>query len=245
MRKIVFTNQKGGTGKTTTAVTVGAALALKGKKTLLVDMDPQGNIGHWFGVSPQKTLYHVLVEEAEPLQCIQEIRENLHLISGNKTLAQAEIILSSRSGRENVLSRAMENVNGYDYVLLDCAPSLSLLNLNSLTYSNEAVIPVSMDYFSLIGVREAMDNMKMVRERLGHPIKLSLIVPTFFDKRNRKSFETVETLEKNFPGAVSGPIRISVKMSEAVSYREDIFAFAPKSGIAGDYKLLVERIDNA
>ena len=244
MRKIVFTNQKGGTGKTTSTVTVGAGLALKGKKVLLVDMDPQGNIGHWFGVAPPKTLYHLLIEGAKPDQCIQEIRENLHLISGNKTLAQAEIILSGKEGRENVLRRALEGVNGYDYILVDCAPSLSLLNLNSLAYCEEAVIPVSMDYFSLIGAREAMDNLKMVRTHLGHPIKLTLIVPTFFDKRNRKSFEILDTLEKKFPGAVSHPIRINVKMSEAVSYGENIFTFAPKSGVAQDYKMLAEKIDH-
>ncbi len=186
----------------------------------------------------------MLIEGAVPHECILEVRENLHLITSNKTLAQAEIILAAQNGREKVLDNVMKNVDTYDYVLLDCAPSLSLLNLNSMIFCDEAIIPVSMDYFSLIGVREAMDNLKMVHSHMGHKIKLTLIVPTFFDRRNRKSFAILEKLQENFADAVSDPISSNVKISEAVSYKEDIFSFAPRSNVASDYKKLVERINH-
>lgn len=242
MRRIAIINQKGGTGKTTTAVNLGAGLAMKGYKVLLIDMDPQGNLGVWFNMTNTKSLYHLLVEEAPANSCIVSLKDNLDLLPSTKTSAQAEMILSGQPAREGVLKRKLAGLKGYDYVLLDCAPSLNLLNQNAVTFSEEAFIPVSMEYLSLVGVRQILESLSMVREVLEHPISLTLVIPTFYDVRNRKSHEVLESLKKHFKEKVADPIRSNVRLSEAASYHQDIFSFDPKSYGAEDYMRLVERV---
>ncbi len=179
MRKIAIINQKGGTGKTTSALNLAAGLALRGAKVLLIDMDPQGNLGIWFGINPKKSLYHLLVDEQTWNDCLLQVRENLDLLPSTKTAAQAEIILTGQPSRERMLKRRLSNLKGYDYAILDCAPSLNLLNQNAMMFADEAFIPVSMDYLALVGVRQILENLKMVREILEHEIEVSLVIPTF------------------------------------------------------------------
>lgn len=243
MRKIAIINQKGGTAKTTTAVNLAAALAERECNVLLIDMDPQGNISTWFDIVPQKSLYHVLLEETvTPEECIVPVRENLYVLPSTKIAAQAELILTGLPGRERVLSRRLAKLGGYDFVLLDCPPSLNLLNQNAITYADEAFIPVSMDYLALVGVKQILENLKMVREILGHSIDVSLVIPTFYDRRNRKSREVLEKLELHFDGKVTEPIRANVRLAEAASYHQTIFEYDPSSHGARDYKRLAERV---
>lgn len=244
MRKIAILNQKGGTGKTTTTVNLGAGLVIKGRRVLLIDMDPQGNIGTWFNTSNSKNLYHLLIEETPPQSCIVEIRKNLCLLPSNKTAAQAELDLSSQPAREKVLKRKLKTLNLYDYILLDCAPSLNLLNQNAIIFADEVFIPVSMEYLSLVGIKQILENLEMTRELMNHEIRLSLIIPTFYDVRNRKSHEVLESLKKHFKQKVADPIRSNVKLSEAVSYHQTIFEFSPNSYGAQDYQKLVRRVEN-
>lgn len=243
MRKIAIINQKGGTGKSTSALNLAAGLAHKGKKVLLIDMDPQGNIATWFDVAPKKTLYHVLLEEGTPASdCVINVRPNLDILPSTKTAAQAEIILTGMPSRERVLSRKLAALKGYDFVLLDCAPSLNLLNQNAVTYANEAVIPVSMDYLALVGVKQILENLKMIREILDHKIEVSLVVPTFYDRRNRKSREILDTLESHFDGKVARPIRVNVRLAEAASHHQTIYEYDPSSHGARDYEELTDRL---
>ena len=242
MRRIAIINQKGGTGKTTTAVNLSAGLAMKGQRVLLIDLDPQGSLGVWFDVTHAPNLYHLLVEEALAASCTVGLRENLDLLPATRTAAQAELILSGRPARERILKRRLADLEGYDYVLLDCAPSLNLLNQNALTFSEEAFVPVSMEYLSLVGVRQILENLSLVREVLEHPIRLTLVIPTFYDARNRKSREVLESLKNRFKEEVADPIRSNVRLSEAAGYHQDIFAFDPKSHGAQDYSRLVERV---
>ncbi len=244
MRKIAIINQKGGTGKTTTAANLGVGLARKGKKVILIDTDPQGSLGVWFNVPEGKTLYHVLTNGFGLEGCIYPIMDNLDLIPSNRSLVQAEILLAGRPQRESVLKESLSKIADYDYAILDCAPSLSLLSLNSLIYASEVFIPVSMEYLSMVGAKELLENLKMARELLSHEIKVTMVIPTFYDKRNRKSSEVVSNLDKYFPGLVSSPIRISVRLSESVSYHRDIFSYAPQSSGAEDYEKLVKRVIN-
>ncbi len=243
MRKIAIINQKGGTAKTTTAVNLAAALAEHDRRVLVIDMDPQGNIATWFDVVPRKSLYHLLVEETTtPHECIMPVRERLDILPSTKTAAQAELILTGLPGRERVLTRKLAALSGYDFVILDCPPSLNLLNQNAIVYATEAFIPVSMDYLALVGVKQILENLKMVREVLEHPIDVSLVIPTFYDGRNRKSREVLERLILHFDGKVTEPIRANVRLAEAASHHQTIFEYAPSSYGARDYKNLAQRV---
>lgn len=247
MRKCVIINQKGGTGKTTTAINLAGGLAEKGLKVLLIDMDPQGNCGVWFNVSADKSLYHLLVEDDTSIDDIVcTVRKNLDFVPSNRTAAQAEIILTGKPSRERVLKRKLTQIEklnkGYDITILDCAPSLNLLNQNAIIYAEEAILPVSMDYLALVGIKQILENLKMVREILEHEIEISLVIPTFFDARNNKSHEILESLINHFNGKVTNPIRTNVRLSEAASYNQTIFEYAPKSHGAHDYSELVERV---
>ena len=210
----------------------------------MVDMDPQGNLSIWFDVHPQKTLYHLLVEATSPKECIIPIKDGLYLLPSNQTAAQAEMILVGQPARERVLSRSLKMVAGYDYVLLDCAPALNLLNQNALIYAQEAIIPISMEYLSLIGVLQMLENIRMISDILDHQLEIELVIPTFFDKRNKKSYEVLYSLKKHFGEKVTNPVRTNVRLSEAPSYHQSIYEYAPNSHGAVDYRKIVRRILN-
>ncbi len=245
MRKIVVINQKGGAGKTTSAAMLAVGLSRKGKKVLLVDLDPQGNVAVWFDIPYEKNLYHLLVENAGFDECSYPLNNNLLVTPSDKTLAQSEIVMAGMGeGREKVLSKALAPVSNADFVILDCAPSLNLINLNAMLYSTEAVVPVSMDYLSLVGAREVIDNLTWVRDKMGHEVKVSMVIPTFYDKRDRKSQEVLETLSRHFGDKVTTPVRKNVTLAESVGAHQDIFTYAPKSYGAEDYMKIVDRALN-
>ena len=242
MRVIAATNQKGGTGKTTTVVNLGFALAEYGHRTLLVDVDAQGNLGVSFGIEGERSLYHILVEGGDPNGCAMRVRPNLDLIPSNETVASAELIMTGEPGRETMLRRRMRGIRPYDFILLDCPPSLSLLSQNALTYAEEVLIPISMDYLALIGVKQILNTIKMVNEVIEHPIFISGIVPTFYDVRNRISREVLTTLKEHFGERVLSPIRVNTKLREAPSHKQSIFEYDPHSYGAQDYQRLANEV---
>ncbi len=169
--RIAVFNHKGGTGKTTTAVNVAAGLAEAGDRVLLVDADGQGNVGASLGIRGERTLYHVLVTGAEAEACAVPVRKNLDVLTSNEMLAAAELYLAERPNRDRILrERLGDRVRGYDVVVIDCAPALSLMNQNVLVYADSVVIPVSCDYLSLVGVRQVLRTLKNVRELLKHEV---------------------------------------------------------------------------
>ncbi|MFP4135611.1 MAG: ParA family protein [Candidatus Acetothermia bacterium] len=242
MKKIAIINQKGGTGKTTTAVNLGKGLADRGIKTLLIDVDPQGNLATWFGKDFERTLYHLLVENETPESCIVQVEEDLYMIPSDESTAQAEKILTGKTSRETMLKRRLEGLDSYEIVVLDCPPSLSLLNQNALVYAESAFVPVSMDYLALVGVRNILKNIKRINELLEYEIEVELVIPTFFDIRTNESKEILEKLKDHFDGKVTEPIRTNVRLSESASYNQSIFDYAPNSHGAEDYEKLVERV---
>lgn len=240
-QRIAILNQKGGTGKTTTSVNLASGLAREGRRVLAIDLDAQGHVGVSLGVRPEKTLYHFLVEERPLEECVVQVRENLDLLSANETLAAAEIVLARMNkGRERMLRQRMESVRDYDYVILDCGPSLSLLNMNALTYADNIIVPVSCDFLSLVGVKQILKTLKNVNQRLMHPISIMGILPTFYDRRNRISNESVNTLRGHFKDKVLPPIRINTRLKEAPSHKQSIFEYAADSNGARDYQRLVQ-----
>jgi chromosome partitioning protein len=241
--RLAVLNQKGGTGKTTTSVNLAAGLAAEGKRVLLIDVDAQGHVGVSLGVRGPYTLYHILTGERAPAECVVEALPNLHLITANETLAAAEITLARQdTGRDQVLARRMASLRGYDYVLFDCGPSLSLLNMNVLTYAGELLVPVSCDYLSLVGVRQIVKTVGNINELLGHPVGILGVLPTFYDQRNRISDEAVKTLKAYFRDLVLPPIRVNTQLKEAPSHQKSIFQYAPDSRGAEDYRRLVQWI---
>lgn len=239
--RIAVLNQKGGTGKTTTAVNLAAGLADEGYRVLLVDVDAQGHVGISLGVRGEKTLYHVIVESAPPSECVVPLNENLHCLTSNETLASAEIFLARMNeGRDRILRSRMGSVSEYDYVLLDCGPSLSLLNMNALTFADELLVPVSCDFLSLVGVRQILKTVRHVNELLLHPIRILGVLPTFYDQRNRISDESVKSMQSHFKDRVLPPIRVNTRLKEAPSHQQTIFEYAPYSRGASDYRRLVK-----
>ncbi len=238
--RIAVLNQKGGTGKTTTSVNLAAGLAEEGHKVLIIDVDAQGHVGVSLGVRGERTLYHVIVEGVPASECVVKVSDNLHVLTSNETLASAEIFLARMNeGRDRILRSRMASVTDYDFILMDCGPSLSLLNMNALTFADELLVPVSCDFLSLVGVRQILKTVRHVNELLLHPIRILGVLPTFYDQRNRISDESVKSMQSYFRDRVLPPIRVNTRLKEAPSHKQTIFEYAPYSRGAADYRKLV------
>jgi len=244
-RRTAILNQKGGTGKTTTAVNLAAGLAEREQTVLLVDTDAQGNVGVSLGVAGEKSLYHVLVDAAEPSDVAVPVRSHLDVITSDATLAAAEIWLARQNAdqRSRVLTRRLNQLavsRKYDHVIIDCGPSLNLLNQNALSYVDEVIIPVTCDYLALVGVKQVLKTIKDVERHLGHAVRISAVLPTFYDGRTRLAREVLETLQGHFKTRCLEPIRLNTRLAEAPSHKKTIFEYAPSSHGAADYNRVVD-----
>lgn len=240
-RLAVF-NHKGGTGKTTTAINVAAGLAERGLRVLLVDVDPQGNVGVSLGVRGEQTLYHVLVLGRDPREVAIPVRSNLEVITSNESLAAAELYLAARPNRDRILRERMVGSDAYDVVVLDCSPSLSLLNQNALCYADAVLIPVSCDYLALVGVKQCVRTLRGVHEHLKHPVYILGVVPTFYDARHKLGREVTDTLRAKFGALCMSPVRANMKLREAPAARQTIFEYAADSHGAEDYAAVVKQV---
>jgi len=242
-RRIAVFNHKGGTGKTTTCVSVAAGLAARGLRVLVVDTDSQGNVAHSLGMKAERSLYHVLVMGLAPRAAATNVRPNLDVIASNETLAAAELYLAGRQNRDRVLRDRLESVGAdYDVVLLDCSPSLSLLNQNALVFADGVLVPVACDFLSLVGVRQVIKTVKSVNTLLHHPVQIWGVLPTFYDARARICRDALESLEKHFGDRCLSPVRQATRVKEAPASAKTIFEHAPDSNAAQDYARVVERI---
>lgn len=242
-RRIAVFNHKGGTGKTTTAVNLAAGLAEAGQRVLLIDADGQGNVGASLGIRGERTLYHVLVQGIAADRAAIPVRGNLDVLTSNELLAAAELHLATRPNRDRVLrERLGDRVSGYDVVVIDCAPALSLMNQNALVYADSVIIPVSCDYLSLVGVKQVLRTLKSVRELLKHDVSILGVLPTFYDTRVNIARDAIAALREHFGDRCLPPIRSSAKLREAPSVRKTIFEHAPESRAAHDYRALVEHV---
>jgi chromosome partitioning protein len=244
-RRIAILNQKGGTGKTTTAVSLAAGLAEREHEVLLIDTDAQGNVGVSLGVAGEKSLYHVLVESADPTDVAVPVRQHLDVITSDATLAAAEIWLARQNvdQRSRILTKRLNMMaisRRYDHVIIDCGPSLNLLNQNALSYADEVIIPVTCDYLALVGVKQVLRTIKDVERHLGHAVRVSAVLPTFYDGRTRLAREVLETLQGHFKTKALEPIRLNTRLAEAPSHKKTIFEYAPASHGAADYNRVVD-----
>jgi chromosome partitioning protein len=241
-RTLAVFNHKGGTGKTTTSVSIAAGLAERGLKVLLVDTDSQGNVGVSLGIKAERTLYHVLVMGLQARSAAVNVRPNFDVIVSNETLAAAELYLAGRQNRDRILRDRLGGLGAYDAIVLDCSPSLSLMNQNALVFAEGVLVPVACDFLSLVGVRQVIKTIKNVNSLLHHPVQIYGVLPTFYDARARICRDAVDTLKQHFGERCLSPIRSTIKIKEAPAQGRTIFEYAPDSNAARDYLRVVDRI---
>ncbi|MDA0836997.1 MAG: ParA family protein [Planctomycetota bacterium] len=250
MKTIAIANQKGGVGKTTTAINLSAALAIEGRKVLLVDFDPQANSSIVVGLGPNshaKTMYDVMSDPRVTISQVIQPTNTTDLFSApaNLNLAACEITLVNTAGRETVLKRSLSEVSEhFDYCIIDCAPSLSLLTVNALMASDEIFIPIQMGYFALEGVQHLMTIIDLVKSDLGHTdLRIGGVIITFYEKRVKMSQEVLERVRSFFKTLVfQSVIPRTIKLDEAASYHQTIFDYSPRSTGARAYRNLAAEV---
>jgi len=251
VKVISIANQKGGVGKTTTSVNLSACLAHLGKKVLLVDIDPQGNATSGIGIEKadvNQCVYNVLVDDVEAKNVILNTAiPNFDIIPATIQLAGAEIELVPTISREVRLKRALDTVKGnYDYILIDCPPSLGLLTLNSLTASDSIIIPVQCEYYALEGLSQLLSTVRLVQKHLNKNLAIEGVLLTMLDARTNLGLQVIEEVKKYFQDRVyKSIIPRNVRLSEAPSHGKPIITYDPKSRGAEVYlDLAKEVIDN-
>ncbi|MCC7070016.1 MAG: ParA family protein [Deltaproteobacteria bacterium] len=237
--RVAVLNQKGGTGKTTTSINLAAGIADTGGRVLLVDCDPQGNVGVSLGVRGERSLYHVLLDECSVDDAAVPIGESFDVITSDDTLAAAEIKLAQHPARGAVLKRRLEGATRYTHVVVDCGPSLSLINQNALCFVDEVLVPVACDYLSLVGVKQVLKTVKNINQHLGHPLRVGAVLPTFYDGRAKICRDALEALQQHFGELCLPPVRQNTKLKEAPSHKKTIFEHDPSSTGAEDYRVVV------
>lgn len=233
---VAIVNQKGGTGKTTTTVNLGSALAQKGKRILLIDLDAQGNLSYSLGIVGFKhSMAEALLGEVK-FEDILESREGMDIAPSGIGLADAELSLSEAENREGFLKDILSNISGYDYILIDCPPSLSILTVNALNAADKVIVPMQMEVLSLQGLDLISETISKVRQVLNPSLEIMGILPVMVDKRRKLSTEVHDHLNQNYEIKVfDSKIRNNVKASEAPSFGVSVISYAPTSNSARDY----------
>lgn len=243
MRKICVSLSKGGVGKSSTCVSIAHGLALAGKKVLLVDTDDQGQDAFLLGVKPPYGLAEIMNEDVTAEEAIFEARDNLWILSGGKALSGIKRAIGRKDfGAEQSLSDALSPLEGkFDFVIVDTSPSWDTLTINSLFYCEEILTPVSLEVLTLNSLVEFTERLKSV-QAYNKQLKHAYLLPTFWDRRVKKSSEILEQLKKHFPSQLCEPVKYSVRLSECAGFGKTIFEYAPTSSGAVDYKKIVQRI---
>jgi len=247
-RIIAVANQKGGVGKTTTSINLAASLALKGKKVLLIDTDPQGNATSGFGIEKneiENTIYELILDECSIQDCIiKDVLPNISVIPSNVNLAAAEIELIGVEKKEFILKNAVDYViDQYDYVIIDCPPSLNMLTINSMTTANSVLVPIQCEYYALEGLSQLIHTINLVKARLNPELEMEGVVFTMYDARTNLSMQVVENVKTNLNQYIFETlIPRNIRLAEAPSYGMPICKYDSKSAGAESYLKLAEEL---
>ena len=246
---LAMANQKGGVGKTTTTINLGAALAEAGERVLLIDMDPQGSLGVGLGIEPharEATIYNLLMQDGTGIDeaLVETSIEDLHLLPANIDLAAAELLLVQEVAREQALQRIVARLSyRYDRILIDCPPSLGLLTINGLTAANGVLVPLECEYFALRGMSLLMQTLERVRDRLNPELQLEGIVATMYDGRTLHAREVLQRVREAFgPVVFETTINKTIRFAEAPVAGESILTYAPDSAGAAAYRGLAREV---
>jgi chromosome partitioning protein len=244
-RVIALVNQKGGVGKTTSTINVGAALHRAGKRVLMVDLDPQGNLTVSVGIEAynlESTIFEVLKGDRKITEAT--VKRGYDVIPADIRLSGADMELSAVPGREMLLKEALQQVaSKYDYILIDCPPSLGLITLNGLTAAQEIFIPLQAEFLALNGMAQLLNTVKAVQKRLNPQLEVTGIITTLYDSRKNLNKEVLEKIQQYFPNKTFKTlIRDNVALAEAPSFGQDIFEYRPDSAGAKDYNALCGEI---
>ena len=247
-RIIAIANQKGGVGKTTTAINLSACLAEKGKKVLSIDMDPQGNMTSGLGVdkdSVEKTVYDLIIGEAQIEEIIcKDVLKNLDVLPTNIDLSAAEIELIGIDNKEYIIKNEVDKVkDNYDFVIIDCPPSLSMLTINAMTTADSVLVPIQCEYYALEGLSQLIHTIELVKERLNSNLEIEGVVFTMYDARTNLSLQVVENVKDNLNQNIYKTIiPRNIRLAEAPSYGMPINQYDPKSSGAESYRLLADEV---
>lgn len=247
-RIIAIANQKGGVGKTTTAINLSSCLAEKGKKVLAVDMDPQGNMTSGLGLdkeSVENTIYDLIIGESEIEEVVQkDVMENLDIIPTSIDLSAAEIELIDVEDKEFIVRNAIHKIkDDYDYVIIDCPPSLSMLTINAMTTANSVLVPIQCEYYALEGLSQLIHTVELVKARLNPILEIEGVVFTMYDARTNLSLQVVENVKDNLQQNIYKTIiPRNIRLAEAPSYGMPINKYDPKSAGSDSYMRLADEV---
>lgn len=247
-RTIAIANQKGGVGKTTTTINLSASLAAKGKKVLVIDMDPQGNTTSGFGVDKnelENTVYELILGECSIQECLlKNVIENVSMIPSNVNLAAAEIELIGVDKKEFILKNEVDWIKDqYDFIIIDCPPSLSMLTVNAMTTADTVLVPIQCEYYALEGLSQLIHTVNLVRERLNPTLDIEGILFTMYDARTNLSMQVVENVKSHLNQRIyKTMIPRNIRLAEAPSYGMPISLYDPKSSGAESYMALAQEV---
>lgn len=247
-RIIAIANQKGGVGKTTTAINLSASLAEKGRKVLAIDMDPQGNMSSGLGLDKntiEGTIYDMIIGQADVEEVIhKDTIENLDILPSNVDLSAVEIEMIDVENKEFVVKNAIQKIrDDYDYVIIDCPPSLSLLTVNAMTTADSVLVPIQCEYYALEGLSQLIHTVELVKDRLNPILEIEGVVFTMYDARTNLSLQVVENVKDNLEQNIYKTIiPRNIRLAEAPSFGTPINKYDPRSAGAESYMRLAEEV---
>lgn len=245
-RNIGILNYKGGTGKTTTAISLAAGLARRGPRVLCIDLDSQGSLAAQLGLKPRLTLADLFRGQAHIRDCILPARDHLDVLPGSRKLLNADGALwkmgDARAARRVLAGKLADVQDEYDFMIIDFPPSANKVSENGLMIAEELIIPMPMSHLALVGTYQVIGTLKAISKIPHHTVRLGWILPTLYNGRLRKDRTILESMKRQFPGQIAKPIRANVRLAEAPAHQKTIYEYAPRSHGAKDYAALVELV---